>query len=564
MNQKKNKGLKIAIIIIFIIILILIATIVSIYFLTDVFRSNKESFFKYTSQLISQEDGFIDDTLKQYLEKKQSTPYEDNGSVDFDISIPDMGQDNETLNNFNISFSGKTDNANTKNEQNIILNYSNDVNFPFYYRRVNDVQGIQTDRIGSKYIAIRDGEEIQALKDFDIELNGLEEISTLYNSIKTANIDLQNLETAYFDNIFSQIQDDKFSKISEENTTGYKLTLAGDDLKNVLTQILENLKGDEETLNKLNELLGLEQSASKIRSTNIDSLINDITNNQDIGNLEVTVYKSNGKVSKIDIQHENLKLLIEKEKQENVLTYNVNIEVLQNSEQIFSTNVVARYTGIESNNVTESYEISMGTSYSNQDETEQVTRNQDVEYKYTINNNVQFTENSDVQDFSTENAIILNDQEEEYVTSLMGAIEQRLQAVNQEHMEQIGIASEQNPLNYILPNIVIEKLTGNTTGNNVSEEEVATFNDKFYLYEGTSQKGVTVRGLMSIIQTNNEAATSDNRKIKEIHFDGEEYEATDQNITLIKDSIEPETLYRVEFELDANSGLIYRTVINKQ
>ena len=285
MNQKKNKGLKIAIIIISIIILILIATIVSIYFLTDVFRSNKESFFKYTSQLISQEDGFIDDTLKQYLEKKQNTPYEDNGSVDFDISIPDMGQDNETLNNFNISFSGKTDNTNIKNEQNIILNYSNDVNFPLYYKKVNDVQGIQTDRIGSKYIAIRDGEEIQALEDFNLELNGLEETSTLYNSIKNSDINLQNLKTTYFDNIFSQIQDDKFSKISEENTTGYKLTLAGDDLKNVLTQILENLKGDEETLNKLNELLGLEQSASKIRSTNIDSLINDITNNQDIGNL---------------------------------------------------------------------------------------------------------------------------------------------------------------------------------------------------------------------------------------------------------------------------------------
>lgn len=564
MNQKKNKGLKIAIIIISIIILILIATIVSIYFLTDVFRSNKESFFKYTSQLISQEDGFIDDTLKQYLEKKQNTPYEDNGSVDFDISIPDMGQDNETLNNFNISFSGKTDNTNIKNEQNIILNYSNDVNFPLYYKKVNDVQGIQTDRIGSKYIAIRDEEEIQALEDFNLELNGLEETSTLYNSIKNSDINLQNLKTTYFDNIFGQIQDDKFSKISEENTTGYKLTLSGDNLKNVLIQILENLKGDEETLNKLNELLGVEQSASKIRSTNIDSLINDVTNNQDTGNLEITVYKSNGKVSKIDIQHENLKLLIEKEKQENVLTYNANIEVLQNSEQIFSTSVVARYTGIESNNVTESYEISMGTNYSNQDETEQVTSNQDVEYKYTINNTVQFTGNSDIQDFSTENAIILNDQEEEYVSNLMGAIEQRLQAVNQEQMEQIGITSEQNPLNYIMPSIIVEKLTGNTTGNNISEEEIATFNDKFYLYEGTSQKGVTVRGLMSIIQTNNESATSDNRKIKEIHFDGEEYEATDQNITLIKDSIEPETLYRVEFELDANSGLIYRTVINKQ
>ena len=56
----------------------------------------------------------------------------------------------------------------------------------------------------------------------------------------------------------------------------------------------------------------------------------------------------------------------------------------------------------------------------------------------------------------------------------------------------------------------------------------------------------------------------DQRTIKEIHFDGEEYEATDQNITLIKDAIEAETLYRVEFELDANTGLIYRAVINKQ
>ena len=69
---------------------------------------------------------------------------------------------------------------------------------------------------------------------------------------------------------------------------------------------------------------------------------------------------------------------------------------------------------------------------------------------------------------------------------------------------------------------------------------------------------------MSIIQTNNESATSDNRKIKEIHFDGEEYEATEQNITLIKSTIETETLYRVEFELDSNTGLIYRVVINKQ
>ena len=277
MNQKKNNGLKIAIVIVLIIILILIGVIALLYFATDVFRSNKEAFFKYTAQLIAQEDGFIDNTLTQYLEKKKNTPYEDNGSIDFDISIPEMGQDNDALNNFNISFTGKTDNTNSKNEQNISLNYSNDVNFPFYYRKVGDVQGIQTDNVGSKYIAKRDGEEIQSLEDMEININGLEEISAIYNNMQISNEDIQNFKTTYFDNIFSQIQDDKFSKISEENSTGYKLTLSDDDLKDVLTKVLEKLKEDEGTLDKLNQLLGLEQSASKIRSTSIDELINDIT-----------------------------------------------------------------------------------------------------------------------------------------------------------------------------------------------------------------------------------------------------------------------------------------------
>ena len=582
MNQKKNNGLKIAIVIVLVIILILIGVIALLYFATDVFRSNKEAFFKYTAQLIEQENGFIENTLTQYLEKKKNTPYEDNGSIDVDISIPEMGQDNDALNNFNISFTGKTDNTNSKNEQNISLNYSNDVNFPFYYRKVGDVQGIQTDNVGSKYIAKRDGEEIQSLEDMEININGLEEISAIYNNMQISNEDIQNFKTTYFDNIFSQIQDDKFSKISEENSTGYKLTLSDDDLKDILTKVLEKLKEDEGTLDKLNQLLGLEQSASKIRSTSIDELINDITNNSQIGTLEVTVYKTSGELSKIDIQHENLKLTLEKSKQENELRYNANIEILQNSEQLYNASLVARYTGIETNNVIENYELLLGTNYSNtvnqetsnenvtgsleelQEMAEQTVTNEHVEYKYTLNNTVQFMQSSDIQDFSTENAIILNDQDDEYVTNLMDAIEQRLISVNQIQMEQIGASEGQNPINYVLPTIVIENLTGNTSGNKVTEEEATTYNDKFYLYEGTSQKGVTVRGLMSVIQTNNEAATSENRTIKEIHFDGEEYEATDQNITLIKDAIETETLYRVEFELDANTGLIYRAVINKQ
>ena len=588
MNQKKNKGLKIAIIIVLVVILILIGVIAFLYFSTDIFKSNKEAFFKYTAQLVEQEDGFVDNTLKQYLEKKKNTPYENNGSIDFDISIPEMGQDNEALNNFNISFTGKTDNTSSKKEQNISLNYSDDVKFPFYYRKVGDVQGIQTDNVGSKYIAKRDGEEIQSLEDMEINITGLEEISTIYNNMQISNEEIQNFKTKYFDNIFSQIQDDKFSKISEQNSTGYKLTLEEDNLKDILTNVLETLKNDESTLDKLNQLLGLEQSASKIRNTDLDSLINDITNNSKIGTLEVTVYNTNGKLIKIDVKHENLVITVEKSKQENELTYNANIEILQDSKQIFNTNIVAKYTGIQGENVIENYEITLGGNYSNntnsnlneqssessnedleqssdEEPSNENNNSENIEYKYTINNTIQFVQGTDIQDFSTENAIILNDEDEEYVENLMKAVDERLILVNEEQMQQIGISGNQNPLIYSTPITLVELMIYNQASFAVqnSSMQVTEFNNKFTIYEGTSQKGVTVRGLLSTIKLNNEEENR-NYEIKEIHFDGEEYEATDQNITLIKDTLEPETLYRVEFESDADTGLIYRVVINKQ
>ena len=100
--------------------------------------------------------------------------------------------------------------------------------------------------------------------------------------------------------------------------------------------------------------------------------------------------------------------------------------------------------------------------------------------------------------------------------------------------------------------------------NNIDEEEVNTFNQKFENYESTNLQGVTVKGLISTIQLNNETQEEENRKIKEIHFNGEEYEVTDQNLVTIKDEIELETAYRVEFERNENSGLIYRAVINKK
>ena len=575
-KQKTSKGLK-ATIIILIIILALIITFGCLYFFTDLFKSNKELFFKYTAQIVQQEDGFIGDGLKQYLDKKQNTPYEDNGNIDFDISLPDLGQNDDVLDNFNISFSGKINKPNAKNEQNITLNYSNDTNFPFYYRKSNDMQGIQSEYIGTKYIAIRDGQELQGADNIDLSF--VDTVASLQN-LQIPYDQIQALKTTYFDNIINQIENSKFSKISEENKVGYRLSLTGDELKNVLTQILETLKNDENTLNQLNELLGLQQSSSKIRTTDIDNLIDDL-NDAEIGEIEITAYKNNGKVSGLEIKQEYLELSLERTESEGQETYNATINLLNNTDKNLNLGLVARFNGLNSNNVNESYEISVQGNYQSQgnDQTNENQTSENLNYKYTINNSVQFAEAVDIEDFSNQNAVILNDQDEEYVSGLLNAIQDRLVAVNQKQMEQLGATAEQNPLFFVLPTQILSDVLGIQSSNQLSEVEATEFNEKFYLYEGTSQRGVTVRGLLSTIALNNgyedsssegdeseenENNRNNNPQITEIHFDGEEYEVSEQNITLIKDMIETEILYRVEFELDSNTGLIYRVVINKQ
>ena len=571
-KQKTSKGLK-ATIIILIIILALIITFGCLYFFTDLFKSNKELFFKYTAQIVQQEDGFIGDGLKQYLDKKQNTPYEDNGNIDFDISLPDLGQNDDILDNFNISFSGKINKPNAKNEQNITLNYSNDTSFPFYYRKSNDMQGIQSEYIGTKYIAIRDGQELQGADNIDLSF--VDTVASLQN-LQIPYDQIQTLKTTYFDNIINHIENSKFSKISEENKVGYRLSLTGDELKNVLTQILETLKNDENTLNQLNELLGLQQSSSKIRTTDIDNLIDDL-NDAEIGEIEITAYKNNGKVSGLEIKQEYLELSLERTESEGQETYNATINLLNNTDRNLNLGLVARFNGLNSNNVNESYEISVQGNYQSQgnDQTNENQTSENLNYKYTINNSVQFAEAVDIEDFSNQNAVILNDQDEEYVSGLLNAIQDRLVAVNQKQMEQLGATAEQNPLYFVLPTQILSDVLGIQSSNQLSEVEATEFNEKFYLYEGTSQRGVTVRGLLSTIALNNgyddsetsketENNRNNNPQITEIHFDGEEYEVSEQNITLIKDMVETETLYRVDFELDSNTGLIYRAVINKQ
>ena len=567
--QKKNKGLKIAIITILILIILLIVVMASLFLFTDILKSDKEMFITYGTKIFSNEEGIIDNDLIQYIEKKKSNSYKNTSDISFDMELPESDLEQQNLvNDFNIKLSGIMDSANNSLEQNVSLNYSNEVNFPFVYRKIDGLKGFQTQYVGSKYIVKNEEKE---LDEIGIDLNQVENINFL-EKIEVPLGKLQNIEVTYLSNVFEQIEKEKFSKVEIEGKVGYRLSLTGEELKNILLQSLENLKNNENIINQINEILSLENSSSKITKNSIEQTIEDLNNNT-VENLEITIELTNNELIGLKIIYGQNMFNVEKEKDSNNLSYNINLNVVINDKTNINAGLTASYSNIITQSVTENYELSLGGDINiSADGNEDI---QTVAYKYNFKNDVDFTSVDSIEIFNDENSIILSEQDEEVKNNLINAIQQRMAEVNKNQMEEIGANETKNPINYLQPQYIIQALNFSSMRTKLSEQEIASFNNKFELYRESNEKGVTVKGLLSTIALNNgidtdnidieitEEEENNNPKITEINLNGEEYDVTAENIILLKSMIETESSYRVEFEADSETGLIYRAVINK-
>ncbi len=545
MNQKKSK--KIVVILIIVVLLIIIAGgVLLAYFTTDIFRGNKELFFKYVTQIGDTEDGFIESNVKQYFEKKTTNSYTNEGS--FTVNATDSEVVNiDNLNNFNISFSGQTDNTNSKTQQDVSINYSDSVTFPVIYRKIGNQVGLQTDYVGSKFINVEtdkiadlQGDETESIKDISNVVTDIEQVK---------NISFTQEELNPYMNVLQNIGDDKFSNVNDANGTGYQLTLNGDELKDVLVQLLEALKNDQATLEKLNGYIKEIKNSANITTNDIDELIQDIQNNNELSNenFSVIVYKKSGRTSKIVVSLNEVKIDIQKTTSNNSAQYDISIELNYNNENLKITGKI-NYDGLDGENVKETYELGLESGAK--------------VYNYKVENNVNFTDSVSVEDFTTDNSMVLTSYDEENVNNFLTAVNQRLTEVNAGQMEELGVSEDQNPIMHLIPNLgVYSDMINNLSKPKVSEEDVATFNQKFEVYQSTNLQGVTVRGLLSTIQLNNEQQDGD-RQIKEMNFNGEEYEVNQQNIAALKEEVVAENYYRVEFEKDQETGLIYRAVIS--
>ena len=563
MKQKKSKI--IIILIIIVILVIILASLGIAYFATDLFKSNKTLFAKYAGQIADENQGFIENALQQYNEKKQSNTYSDKGTFSVNASANSSTTNVDNVNKFNVTYTGQVDTTNSKNEQNVSINYSDSVKFPVNYKKIGNKIGLQTDYVGSKYIGVEsDKMEKLSLDTNTINSSEAEQTSSNVdiNEIKDGTTELKNILQNPFSqedivniknniiSIMDGISDSKFSNINDSNGKGYKLVLSGDDLKNVVVQLLQKLSQDTETLDKINEYLQNQGNSNKLTATQIEKEITNITNNSDLDNetLELTVYKKNGKTNKFIIKIEDLEIDVEKNNSNNNIEYNVVVDANYNNEKM-KIGLKAVYQGLETmQQVNENYELSIENSQNT--------------YTYQLTNMVDFTQTKEIEDFTSDNSLILTDYDKDVVSNFLVQVGQRIQEVNSTQMAQLGIEESDNPILHLIPSFgTYSDIISNMNTSQINEQDVNTFNQKFELYESTNLGGATVKGLLTTINLNNESQ-EENRKIEEINFNGQEYEASTQNIAFIKEDIKTDAYYRVEFEKDQSTGLIYRAVIN--
>ena len=586
--MKPNKSKKIILIIIIVmLLLILLSGFAFAYFSTDLLKNDKELFFKYAMQTISEENGFIEEDLITYLKNKKEKAYSNNGRFYANIDIPEQDMKRlEYTNKMDISFSGEVDNNNSKLEQEFSINYSDNVKLPFSFKKENNTIGLmQSQYISKKYLTLNLNslEEINNNNSFisvDNVKNGINQVGGISN-INFSKQEIENLQDTYSTILKENIPNNEFSSSNENGEKAYILKTNSRELSEVAIQLLEKLKTDSIILNKINES-SMQNNSSKITSESIDDLIDKIRDLKEISSLKIKIYQQNGKTSKIYIKNENIDISIEKVKNKEGLQYNILVNMFKNTENESSLFLNVKYNGLEEMDVVkESYQFGIEFNIGENDEQSEASVDS-YKYQYNLENEISFKDTIQLEDFSKDNSFSLSDLNEEKRNNMINTISQRLTSVNKKQMEELGLNENSNPMINMIPLVFIHYSLGeniqNETLNELEEAEISNFNSKFELYEGANIGGGTVKGLLTVIASNNKldddeseiSNTNSNvnlqkeNLIKEINFNGEEYQVNKQTIAVIKGEILTEDNFRVEFEKDENTGRIFRAVINKK
>lgn len=438
----KKKTLLIVIIILVVILVLAGGTFAYLYFGTGLLKSNKELFAKYMTQIGEEQNGFASTVLNDYINRKETTAYQNNGTFTVNTRALNNTSLEETLyiqedliniaNNTNISFQGNIDRINQKTEENIVINYTDTVNLPFTYKQDGDVYGIQADILSPSYIAVRNDnlpDLLQKMGATDTTEVPYKIEEQVIESLQFSEEEKTHIITNYILPIYNNLTEEKFTKVENaDGTIDYTLTLTYEEGKAIILQILQTLSNDTTMLSKINsinqEING--ENADTITSQDVQSLITDLNETTpEEGTISIAVTAQNDATRKISIIDSNGgNISITKENNDSNLTYS--LDIVSNNDSTIKMEI--SYAGLNTNTTTENINVT-------------VQLGNEVEIVYSFQNTVTFGNAVNIDSFG-EDTIILNDYSAEQVQSLEVQIVYIIDQTNISQMEQIGFSTE--------------------------------------------------------------------------------------------------------------------------
>ena len=598
----KKKGLSLWIIIL-IVILILGAGAAGgyLYFYTDLFKKPQELFWKYLSQEKELLKIFENEYDAQQTEAWKNSSYVSSGSL---TTLIQKGTEKK---NINVTTATRHDNttgrtyaeANLKNGQDSILTFS--------YINSGNVYAIKCEDILKYYIGIRNenlNELINKLSDGITLPEGLlgEKIEIKNEKIITAEEQQQLLNT-YLNIVKQNISEENYSKSKSNNVNTYTLKLEMDNIKQILSNCLENAKTDTTILNTIKESnLLTETDFAQLISILKESINNNNSNIQTV----ITVYEKDGNTIKTDIiislkdelgatlqyvvtinnistqQELKAEVLLEKTDKTDATSENMisstKIEVSKIIEESAITNKYEIMPNVSKQNKTYSIESKIGKLVNGSATNTFITtiNDENSTIKATYNKNINKVEQvEEIMELKNNNTIIINNYSKE---QLKPFIEKNVLSKRDKITNKINqVVTESEPTNIYMASIISlvgvngqERLkeiiltlgetvckyiyaTVNSIGesqvNAIDKTTVKTFNGQFDAYIDRSISSANTKTLLKIIENSNNSNAND--ILKQV------------TVNKTKEDIETGKTYKVTANYNTN-GFINEIIITEE
>lgn len=459
--KKKN-----IIIISLVVITLIVAAIIGIlYAKTDMFKSDKNLFYKYLfkTKIISSE---ILQRYETMNDKIKSSNYSSSGNINCSTALNDT-----TTNIANIQelFSAKynmLENRNLKQSYADFTISSNNQNIAILrYLKDDNTYAIKADNVVTKYLAIQNSN----LKEFAKKL-GIENVNVLPNSIPQMSIEeflsidettVNNIKTKYGNIIAEKILSRNFKKTTNsDKTVTIVMSLSEQELKDIEKTILEALKNDDTILNLIINkagILGYELNVDSLKTSIQEEIdkITDGTYSEESGFFKLAVTENGNDTLKLDLTMivDSLENENSQEKVRTQVLYSIDLsennKIIMNTNDGKGNNIKEVVTfGYDGNSIVTNVEVYQLDENKNEKakvatiqyqinnyNTNDITQNMNISIisenntktQININNEIQLKQDINIEKITDSNAIILNNLSSEQLKNLMYQIFARLE-----------------------------------------------------------------------------------------------------------------------------------------